>query len=302
MKTLSYSRLITTIGFSLLAASAHAEYTFQIDSFFVFKNVIASDTPEALLANAPIFMDDFSNGYVPGDSLDTHTFSNGNTATYSVAGSTGPEENGKLGLSLSGMVDNGYGTLRTNVNLNSNTSTDPNLGLKSASDNFFVVGVWDLMNPANHADGMGSYGVRFNDSFNGVTGNDIISLAVRGATNGGAVVSFLHFDNVSGKSDFLDLQVLDTSHQQIGLGLGYLDTDGDGTKEVGAGYFYLDNGVITGYSTFDATTTIFHGEEWTRASFFATNSFPAAVPEPADYALMLVGLAMIGFVVRRRQT
>lgn len=309
-----HSKLIAALGLSLLASSAQAistGYTFQIDSFIVLKNVTGSTNIQSLLSNTPIFVDGFDNGYVPSDPLDAHTFSNSTTATYSatynyasLAGTV--ETGGKLSLSSNDMVDNGFGTLRTNVNLNTNTSdaaADASKGLKSSDTNFFVAGVWDLSNPANNLNGMGSYGVRFNDSMGGVLGNDIISLGVQGATNGQAVVSMLHFDNVTGNSNLLDRQVLDTSHQQIVLGLGYLDTDGNGSKEVGAGYFYLDNGVASGFSTMGATTTIFHGETWTRAAFYAANSSPvlAPVPEPSDYAMMLAGLGMIGYVVRRRQ-
>ena len=310
MKLPQHSKLIAAVGLSLLAGAAQADYSFQIDSFLVFKNVTGTSI-QSLMTNPWIFADDFGNGYVPSDPLDTHLFSNGTAATYSAtynyANLAGTQElNGKLSLSSNDMVDNGFGTLRTNVNLNTNTSdlaADASKGLKSSDTNFFVAGVWDLTNPANNLNGMGSYGVRFNDSINGVTGNDIISLAVQGAKNGQAVVSMLHFDNVTGKSDLLDRQMLDTGHQQIVLGLGYLDTDGNGSKEVGAGYFYLDNGVASGFSYMNATTSIFNGETWTRAAFYAANSSPvlAPVPEPSDYAMMLAGLGMIGYVVRRRQ-
>ncbi|MHB1084863.1 MAG: PEP-CTERM sorting domain-containing protein [Thiobacillus sp.] len=306
-----HTKLIAALGLSLLAGSAHAidtDYAFQIDSFFVFKNVdpAALDDPTTLAATAaPIFMDGFDNGYVPGDSLDTHTFSNGTTATYGVStGSVvGPEGNSKLSLSYSGMVDNGYGTLRTNVNLNTNASSDganAGLGLKQGNDNFAVVGVWDLTYIGNN---MGSYGIRFNDSIGGVTGNDIISLGVQGREDGQTVVSMLHFDNVTGTSSVLSRQVLEAGHQQIALGLGYLDTDGNGTKEVGAGYFYLDDNGLTPSIFYDmnATTQIFHDESWTRAAFYAANSNITPVPEASQYAMMLAGLGLIGFVVRRRQ-
>lgn len=310
-----HSKLIATLGLALLTSSAHAvmptDYSFQLDRFFVFKNIdpAALGTPAALMATTPLFKDDFDNGYVPADPLDTHTFSNGNAASYSatyvVANLIGTEEvGGKLSLSSSDMANNGFGTFRTNVNLNTNTSdlpADADKGLKVGDTNFFVAGVWDLTNPANNLNGMGSYGVRFNDSFGGVTGNDVVSLSVQGREDGQAVVSFLHFNNVTGTSDLLERQVLDTSHQQIALGLGYMDLDGLGTMGVGAGYFYIDGTTPSDFHTMSATTEIFHGETWTRAAFFAANTSPVAVPEPADYAMMLAGLGLIGFVVRRRQ-
>lgn len=301
-----HTQLIAALGLSLLAGSAHAvvaDYSFQIDSFWVFKNVNPTllDNPTTLNITAtPLFMDGFDNGYVPGDPLDAHTFSGGTPATYTVTGGVGPETGSKLTLNSLGMVDNGYGTLRTNVNLNTNASSniaDAGLGLKESNNNFAVIGVWDLNYIGNN---MGSYGVRFNDSV-GVQGDDIISLGVQGREDGETVVSMLHFNNITGTSSVLSRQVLVAGHQQIALGLAYLDTDDNGTKEIGAGYFYLDNGVASAFYDMNATTQIFHGETWTRAAFYAADSMTTPVPEASQYAMMLVGLGLIGFVVRRRQ-
>lgn len=303
------SRLLTALSLSLLVGPASAittDYAFQIDSFWVFRNVDpnALENPAALYATQPLFMDDFSNGSVPGSATDVNYFSNGTPAIYTSVGFTGPEQNSKLTLSRSGMVDNTFGTARTNVTLNTNTDSNPDptsdtyaRGLKAWNDNFFVMGVWDFTNPGNN---MGSYGIRFNDSLS-VTGNDIISLSVQGRTDGQAVVSMLHFNNLDGSSAVLDRQVLELGHQQIALGLGYLDIDGNGSKEVGAGYFFLDNGTPSNFTFMNATTTIFHGENWTRAAFFAADSMPAPVPEPATYAMMVAGLGLVGYAVRRRR-
>jgi hypothetical protein len=307
-----HTKLIAALGLSLLAGSAHAvaDYSFQIDSFFVFKNVnpAALNNPITLAATAtPLFMDGFDNGELPGTAGDVLYFNNATPtspatqASYGVTGGVGPETGGKLTLSSLDMVNNGYGTLRTNVNLNTNTSdlaADASKGLKSGDTNFAVVGVWDLTYIGNN---MGSYGVRFNDSIGGVTGNDIISLAIQGRADGQTVVSMLHFNNVTGTSSVLDRQVLVAGHQQIALGLAYLDTNGDGTNEIGAGYFYLDNGLPSAFYDMNATTQIFHDETWTRAAFYASNSMMAPVPEASQYAMMLAGLGLIGFVVRRRQ-
>lgn len=313
---MKYSRtleLTAALGLALLAGPSHAvvgSYAFQIDSFWVFKNIDPAviDDPAALLAVQPVFVDHFDNGRVPpNDNTPDNTlfFTNGTPASYGVSGTVGPEADGRLTLDSGGFVDNGYGTLRSNVNLNTNNNntSDPNdpnysLGLKAWNDNFFVVGVWDFVNPGN---GKGSYGVRFNDSSGGVTGNDVVSLAVQGATNGGAVISFLHFNNVDGTSTVLDRAVLETHHQQIALGLGYLDTDGNGTKEVSAGYFFIDNGMPGPLITSDASIQIFHDENWTRAAFYAADTNPVPIPEPSEYALMLAGLGLVGLAARRRR-
>lgn len=303
MNRITSTQLAAALSLSLMGASAQAvtiDYSFELDSFWVFKNVdpAALDTPSGLIAAAPIFVDDFSNGALPGTAGDVHFFSNGNPATYTLSGAVGPETGGRLSLGLSGMVPNAFGNLRTNVTLNTDTSTDPTKGLKVENSNFAVVGVWDLINPGNSN---GSYGVRFNDSIGGTVGNDIVSLAVQGRADGQAVVSFLHFNNTDGSSTLLDRQVLDSSHEQIGLGMAYMDTDGNGTKEVGAGYFYIDGGVLSDFYSMNADAYIFHGEGSTRAAFYVADSLPAPVPEPAEYLMMLAGLGLIGFAVRRRQ-
>ncbi len=307
MSLLPPTKLFAALGLSLFAASAQAvtftDYAFQLDSFWVFRNVSSSalDNPTGLIGATPLFVDHFNNGILPGQSDPDLRFPNGNLATYSVAGGVGPEDNGKLTLSSTQMVDNGYGTLRTNVILNTNTSnlaTDSNLGLKQSNDNFAVIGVWDLTYIGNN---MGSYGIRFNDSLNGVTGDDIISLSVQGRADGETVVSMLRFNNTNGTSSVLERHVLQAGHQQIALGLGYLDTDDNGSKEVAAGYFYLDNGLPSTFYDMSATTQIFHGETWTRAAFFAANSNVTPVPEASQYAMMLAGLGLVGFMVRRRR-
>lgn len=281
------------------------------DSFWGFKNVDPSvlDDPSALLAIQPVFVDHFDNGRVPhNDNTPDNTpfFTNGTPASYSVFGTVGPEQDGRLILDSSGFVDNDYGTLRSNDTLNTNTNntTDPNdpsykLGLKAWNTNFFVVGVWDFTNPGK---GKGSYGVRFNASSGGGTGDDVVSLAVQGREgDGGAVISFLHFDNSNGKSTVLDRAVLETGHDQIALALGYLDTDGNGSKEVGAGYFFIDSGMPGQLNALDATIPIFNGENWSRAAFYAADTNPVPVPEPSEYALLLAGLGLVGLAARRRR-
>lgn len=306
-------QLTAALALTLLAGPSHAaggSYAFQIDSFWVFKNVDPSvlDDPSAPLAVQPVFVDHFENGRVPpNDNTPNNTlfFTNGTPASYGVSGTVGPEQDGRLILDSSGFVDNGYGTLRSNVTLNTNTNntTDPNdpsyeLGLKAWNTNFFVVGVWDFSNPGN---GKGSYGVRFNDSSGGVTGDDVISLAVQGREDGSAVISFLHLNNTNGTSTVLDRAVLETGHDQIALALGYLDTDGNGSKEVGAGYFFIDSGMPGQLNTSDVTIPIFHGENWTRAAFYAADTNPVPVPEPSEYALLLAGLGLVGLAARRRR-
>lgn len=300
--------MIAALTAGLAAGTAHAAYTYQIDGFAVWKNLDfdAIDTPADLLLTPPIFYDGFDNGRVPpNDNSDCSNpalclyFSNGTLANYVIVSGTtvGPEAGGKLTLDSAGAVANNLGTLRQQVTLLTNNSNaappdaNASLGLKTWNDNFVVGGIFDFVNPGN---GRGAYGVRFTDN-----DNDIVSLVVRGREDGRAVASLQRATSTT-PAVVLDTMLLETGHAQIALALGYGDADGDSSKEVGAAFFYVDGGNYSPFHEFDTYTQIFNGENWTRAAFVAIDSAPLPVPEPAEYALLLAGLGLVGWRVRRR--
>jgi hypothetical protein len=69
------------------------------------------------------------------------------------------------------------------------------------------------------------------DTTGGSTGDDFVGLSVHGTTSGGAVVEMIHRNNVNGISTVLATQALETTHDQIGLGLYYGDADSNPSTE-----------------------------------------------------------------------
>ncbi len=291
--------VLAALGLSALAGSAHA-YSFQLDTFAVWKNADFSQihSPADLLNTLPIFYDSFADGAAPPLAPN---FTAGGPASYAVFGSVGPEGvvngQGILTLDSSGTLPNDFGTPVQQAILNTNTDPNSLAGLKQGSSNFAVGGIFNLINPGN---ANGAYGVRFTDIGLG-NGNDIVSLAVRGRVDGKAVVNFSHYDNTTGISTLISSAVLDTTHQQIGLGLAYMDPDGNGpeAKAVYAAYFYLDNDVPSAFYDMAGSASLFNGENFTRAAFYAADVSP--VPEPAEYALLMAGLGLLGWRTRRER-
>lgn len=297
----SLQRTLLSLSLFAIAGSAHA-YTFQLDTFALWKNfdTTAAATPAGLLALTPVFLDTFSDGSPPPSAPN---FTNGSAAAYGLSGGStvGPEANSILTMDISGATANAQGVLRQQAILltnNSDAAADIDKGLKQSNTNFAVGGIFNFVNPGNNN---GSYGVRFVDTTGGSTGNDFVGLSVHGTTSGGAVVEMIQSNNVTGVNTVLETQSLDTTHGQIGLGLYYGDGDSNPATEkaVYAAYFYLDNGVAGNFNYLAASQTIFHGETWTRAAFYATDTAP--VPEPTEYALMLAGLGLVGWKAHRNR-
>lgn len=297
------SMLIATLAAALAAGPAHAAYTFEIDRFAVIiDNILTTprhETPAALLGTSPIFADEFDNGTPP--QLEP--------ANYVMHGTMGPEANGLLSLDSSGAVQNAQGTYVQQAIWN------------QVLDNEFppiMVGVFNFDNPGTAG---GGYGVRFTDVGIG-NSNDIVSLTVRGRTDGLAVVDFARYNLNTNVYTLIDRQVLELHHDQIGLVLANTDPDdtgldpdtaNDNDPGVYAAFFYLDDGVLNSskppfspegsFHVMDGSTTLYDGESFTRAAFFAADmgAVPVPVPEPATYAMLLAGLGLTGWVVRRQR-
>ena len=93
----------------------------------------------------------------------------------------------------------------------------------------------------------------------------------------------------------IEVTPLDTSlgADQIRLTLNHAVAN---STEVFASWEYLTAGSVVGSGSFAKPGNIFDGETWTRVDF----SVSAPIPEPETYAMMLLGLGLIGWRLRRR--
>lgn len=293
---------VLSIGVATAAGTGHAAYNFELDTFGVWKNFspAAIQTPADLMSLPPTFYDAFNDLNVPPSAPN---YLNGNPASYGMLGSMGPEVvlggAGILNLNSAGTQPNSWGTALQQAILISDIDPNSLAGLKQGNTSFAVGGIFNLINPGAND---GSYGIRLTDA--GISnGDDIVSLTVKGRADGGAVVDFYSFNNATNVSTLIDRQVLNTQHDQIGLGLVYIDPDAAGplAKSVYGAYFFLDDDVPSAFNYMAGNVDIFHGEVFTRAAFYAADTNPAPVPEPAEYLLMLAGLGLVSWRATRRQ-
>jgi VCBS repeat-containing protein len=235
-----------------------SNYQFKIDEFKIEKN------------GGVIFDDTFSDGNPPP----SVPSGSGNIPNYLVTG-TISEQNGKAVLTGANAAFGAgspagdpffgeYATLNTNID-----PTNTTLGLKDNSS-FIVSGVFDLTLPPGNRN---EYGIRLTDRTSFQAGDDVVEVRVTRGTDGIVKVQLVEHDFAAGTHTVRQSFNLNPgSHDKILLTLTHDVIDG---KAVHASF---QLGTTVGeVVNFDAATnfnplvapTIFNGENWTRAQFFA---------------------------------
>jgi hypothetical protein len=153
--------------------------------------------------------------------------------------------------------------------------------------------VFDLVAPGG-ADF--SYGLRLQDGTATLPNQDVIDFRVIDRGAGQMAVRLRDQDFVLGTVTNLETVNIDpTGYDTIMLRLARLDT---GSNAVTASFQLLSSSGPDGAPTdLTATGSIFNHVDWTRAGFRST----APIPEPETYAMLLAGLGLLGFMVRRRK-
>lgn len=178
-------------------------------------------------------------------------------------------------------------------------------GLKS-DDALSVAGLFDLSIPTTNRE---SYGVYFTDrlgpggSLN--TGNDQLEMRLVKNQAGQVRIQFQRLDHVTQTSTGIQSILLETAVGVTALGditndqlLLKLEKLSDTSNVITASFEYFDNGSSLGVMSFANTASIFNGEDYTRAGFFAR----VAVAEPGTLMVFAFGLAGLGFTRRRQVT
>lgn len=279
------------LGALLVSATPARALVVHVDTFTVTKN------------GATLFQDTFSDGIAPPSAP-------AEFASYIFTRGIGVESGGLLQL-LPGTASvtataqgtpsqTARATLATNV-----VPTDLTNGLKSSPMTFSVTAVFTLVAPATGD----SYGIRLADRAadgtfqsmvpGGTLGDDVVDLQViRSNTSGNPVVRFRSSEFVSG--------VVDSTSQTVALPTGSgadrialtLSRSDPATNVITASYALFSGDTLVGSAfNFANTETIFSNENWTRAEFLASQ---LPIPEPEAYALMLAGIGLIGWNLRRK--
>lgn len=280
-------RSLAVIGLALLSWQAQAA-VFEIDTFAVTRN------------GTVIFNDTFSDGAPPPSAP---AFNDGSPASYTTAGTFGPETNtlpGLLSLNTANgvLTTNAAGDARRSLRaaLDTNTSNDPALLNRGLKDDDFLrlQGLFNLGVPVGPQ--LNGYGIRFSDRalgvinqaadlqvlFNPATGNAEIVWVLQDFANG--VVTRVQSANL----------LLLSGADQILLQIDRPDLT---SKDFFASWSVLRLGSVIQTGSFATGIGLFDGERFVRAEFLAFQS----VPLPGTLWLIGAGLlAGLGFA-RRRQ-
>lgn len=279
MKTARIAAVIFVTGLVLTAVTPAWAYQYAISDFKVVRN------------GATFFEDTFSDGSPPPVAPNS---SDGSTNSYGGRGSFGPETGNKLTIDSTGLTNSeDPSRLVQRAVLKTDTSSDPNIGLKS-NHTFSVTGLFDLVVPQTTAEW---YFIELRDSTSTIDGTESVKVGVRRVSATSAAVMFRRKNKETLQVTTIDQVDLDPSHSQIQLVLTKASAN---SNVISASFAYVNNGIVGTPTTFANTTTIFNTNPFTRAAFAASAPVASGVEQGQSTSLTLMGNLNVAQEVRNR--
>lgn len=285
------TRFVAAFSAAFATFAAHADYDFAIERFEVSTDVSAAN-PQG----TPVFTDEFADGKPPTNQMLVPN-------RYTVRGEFDTEANGQLRLNSTD-YDNGFAS----------TSPDGrNVFIQMAvlnnqyraTDSFTVNGLfrYDVPLPTQ------VYGLRLQDTTPFNMGNDTMGIDVGWGTDGQGLIRLHEFNFETGEVITVGRSLI-TRDDVAWVGLSLSNALAGAPDIVTASFVLYDANMSVLDTQFvmsdanpavRATSRIFEGETFTRASFYAVELAAAPVPEASTWGMLLAGLGAVGVAVRRRR-
>lgn len=279
----------TLVAASFTAAAPASAITTTLYDFIVTRN------------GASYFRDSFADGLAPPNAPN---FANNTVANYHVGGSFPVgSENGAMGQLTVSSLNGAVGTNALNepsrtqrATLITNAVTDPtNPTSTNGLKPIHVFTVSALVDVAS-ASGPGSFAVRLSDRQQNLQGVwTVSSFAAVEFVPGAQIVRLRTQDFVNDEIFTLGSITVPVGVDQVRLALSH---PAAGNAQVFATAEFFDGGESLGVFNVPGSANIFTHFGFTRAEFAAGETLP--IPEPETYAMMLVGLGLIGWQLRRK--
>ncbi len=286
MTSRSFARSVlatTLVAASFTAAAPASAITTTLYDFIVTKN------------GASFFRDSFADGLAPPSAPN---FANNTLGSYLVGGTfpVGSESGGQLTVSsLNGLVaTNALGEPTRTQRATLISNSDPTNTINGLKPNH-IFSASALVDVAS-ASGPGSFAVRLSDRQQNLQGVwTVSSFASIEFVPSAQIVRLRTQDFVSDQIFNLGAITVPVGVDQVRLALSH---PAAGNSQVFATAEFFDGGESLGIFNVPGSANIFTHFGFTRAEFAAGETLP--IPEPETYAMMLVGLGLVGWQLRRK--